>query len=709
MAQEFDSAFKPKQPEPLDSAFKPVQRELDSAFKPVIRDPDTGETNVIPPELMEEPETPSIWERLTTPLDTREGAQIAAESPELPGPTLSERFGAEVSQPINLIGELIGPVAAAGSALYGGLKGIKYLRRMRGLSGAADDVVSDAPRLTPDEAPYTPLELDSSPEPPIRTGTFDAGLADGPLPSAYRDRSGRDAMEALVPDRYKVSLNEADDIPTPEVINAIKTNPDTQAMFAASNERVLNALKEGKPLMHAVEPQDLVNLADQIKLNPRFLPEEMKSARNGITALMKGEVPTPTQIGQLIDTFGDDFADTLIEMAAKSKTNIGRAQDLSRAILTSFDFSAPGRQGKKFWFTPEYWKSFPAMFRSWGSEKLYKATLDAIKEHPNFIRPVDESGKVIGKSKAERAGIDITDLLTNREEIFRSKMAERIPGVRMSERAYVAFLNKLRSDRFNKLIDLADKAGIDTNDDKFLKGLGDFINNATGRGSLDVNTPWGKFQGDRQAGWLNNIFFAPKLHAGKLRLWGQGIRGMADPVLRNVLSPDKYEAMDPFVRKEVLKTLFADASLALAGTKLAEEMGARVEWDPTSSDFMKFRLGNTRVDPHAGDQQYLVAATRMVHSLEKSLTGKDREFGDKSAGEVALNFGANKLAPIPSFIVNVMFDRDYDEGNIVMNQAIDKIAPIMTQDLMEIYEDNPDNLWLIGPALFGVGVQTYGR
>lgn len=708
MAQELDPAFKPK----LDPAFKPAQpvqtAELDSAFKPVSTEPEPEESGLID----------NIIQWGTTPLIGGDNplVQQAMESPELPGPELKHRLASEVSSPFALIGELLG----GAGVLYGGLKAFRHFNRARrvgdAVAGAVDDVPTPITRAEPEDSF---LEVSDDVLEAPTTGTFTAGRSEGPLPQAYRDRSGEAAMEGLVPDRYKIKINETPvETPTPEVANAIKRQPETQAMFDATNARFLDVLKEGKPLMHAVEPQDLVNIADQIKLNPNLLPEEMKSARHGITQLMKGEIPSPTEIHYLADTFGDEFADALIHQVVKDRTKVGKTQDFMRAIMTSFDLSAPGRQGKKFWYTKEFRQSFPAMFRAWGDEKAYKAVIDSILEHPNFVRPRDESGRVIGRSLAERAGIDITDFLTRREEIFGSRLAEKFPGVKASQRAYVAFLNKLRADRFNTLLTRAEKAGHEI-DDKFLKGLGDFINNATGRGSLDLKIGGRQVLSDQKdQGWLNQIFFAPKLHAGKLRLWGQGVRGVLDPIAKRVLSPEHYTAMDPMIRKEVLKTLANDAALSAAVMGLVSEMGAEVETDPASSDFMKAKIGNTRIDPHAGDQQYLVAFTRLFSNRYVSPTsGREHEpwsfeYGQANPGKILADFTANKLAPLPSALVNIMFGRNIEAEGLtdsVTSEMVDKIIPIMMQDMKEIYEEDPDLLPLLIPSMFGVGVQNYGR
>ncbi len=84
--------------------------------------------------------------------------------------------------------------------------------------------------------------------------------------------------------------------------------------------------------------------------------------------------------------------------------------------------------------------------------------------------------------------------------------------------------------------------------------------------------------------------------------------------------------------------------------------------------------------------------------------------GEQSAGGVIADFMANRLAPIPSMAVNLLFDKSYGDENFgLQSELLDKTAPIMVQDIQEIMEKDPE-LWpALIPGAFGVGIQTYGR
>src|SRR5690606_29468999 len=87
--------------------------------------------------------------------------------------------------------------------------------------------------------------------------------------------------------------------------------------------------------------------------------------------------------------------------------------------------------------------------------------------------------------KSGLAFTHLGDQLSGREEAFMSRQADKIPGVKRSERAYTGFLNKLRADTFDSIVTKAKEAGIDVEaDPDGLKTLARFVNNATGRGDL---------------------------------------------------------------------------------------------------------------------------------------------------------------------------------------------------------------------------------
>src|SRR6185312_7072578 len=300
-----------------------------------------------------------------------------------------------------------------------------------------------------------------------------------------------------------------------------------------------------------------------------------------------------------------------------------------RTVMASTDMSAPLRQGIGLIHKKEFWTSLSGMFKAWGSEKAFDAIQESIAEKPLFKKRIID-GKTVN-SFAEDAGLKLTDLhdITTREEAFMSKFADKLPGVRRSNRAYVAFLNKLRADTFESLIRDGKVFGADaTVNVPLARGIADFVNTATGRGSLDFRTNIGKYQVganlEPAAKILGSTFFAPRLIASRLR----------------ILNPAYYIMADPFVRKEALKSLFAIAGSGMAIGQLAKTMGAQVESDPASSDFGKIKIGDSRLDPFAGFQQYVVAANRLSPEginpaggrIKSTVTGQEYKFSEHKFG-----------------------------------------------------------------------------
>jgi hypothetical protein len=376
-------------------------------------------------------------------------------------------------------------------------------------------------------------------------------------------------------------------------------------------------------------------------------------------------------------------------------------QAFIRTLMTSYDISAPGRQGKGLITHGGFWRSFDDMFRAWGSENAAKAVQDSIVNHPSgFFQPTIKikSGVNAGKftSIAEQAGLAYGGK-QGRPEMFGSKLAEKLPGVKASERAYTAFLDKARSDVFAKLYGQAVKEGRGTSD--VARQIADSINISTGIGRLgDVA------HSETAMKALSNIFFAPKLMASRVQMYTR------------VLNPKTYYAVDPIVRKEALRSLFGIVGTGLVLGEVAQGLGAKVSNDPTNTDFRKIKIGNSRIDNFSGLQQYGVAAVRFLTGQStSSVSGRTSnlekpKFGGQTRQDVVQNFLTNKLAPIPSFVWAWMGNKEFDGTPFDAKQAmLQRTVPLVIQDLLEIAKEDPSLIPLGLLPLIGEGVQTYGR
>ncbi len=332
------------------------------------------------------------------------------------------------------------------------------------------------------------------------------------------------------------------------------------------------------------------------------------------------------------------------------------AYNLSRGLLASWDVSAPFRQGHSLMFSKEFRDSIGPMMKSLGPEEFYNAVRDSIESKPIFQKRVNtKTGKIL-PSFAEQAGLKLTDLrksLSNREEATMSNWAEKyVPGVQRSNRAYNTFLNKLRADTFEKLVNQARDMAVEAEKtgsarqglfrEKFTpeqaqqlnpyrnmelaKEIADFVMTATGRGPLKIATPTLAKKADgshyfamkdrsfeQAADILTNTLFSPRLFTSRIRM----------------LNPGTYVMASPFVRKQYLKAFLTSASAWGMMSGLAALAGAEVSGDTNSSDFGKIKVGNTRLDPAGGYQQYLVAASRLMSGqTTSSATGVEQTLGE---------------------------------------------------------------------------------
>jgi len=410
------------------------------------------------------------------------------------------------------------------------------------------------------------------------------------------------------------------------------------------------------------------------------------NAGEGLKNLLEGSVPTESQLKLLNDLFPSDLVSNLINNKSAVKKfmeGAGEVVNIPRALMASFDMSAPFRQGVFMTSRPkQFLPAMRDMFKYAFSPKAYEGLMQDIKSRPTY-------------GLMEASNLSITDLgkLSNREETFMSNLAERLPivgpVVKSGNRSYSGFLNKLRADVFDDLVKKGTELGVDFNG-KAGQDLAKFINSATGRGDI------GKL-GDA-APLINGLFFSPRLMKSRIDL----------------LNPTFYAKLDPFVRKEALKSLFTFAGTGLTILGLAKMGGAEVEDDPRSADFGKIKTGNTRYDIWGGFQQYIkLAAQLTTGELKSSTTGEIYKTGvgykPITRLDLVYRFLEQKESPVPSFVTGLLKGKTATgEEFEVSKEVIDRVIPLILQDLKDVYQESGSaGLGKQIPAFFGIGTQTY--
>lgn len=436
---------------------------------------------------------------------------------------------------------------------------------------------------------------------------------------------------------------------------------------------------------------DIDSLFNTVEQNQILLPFEKITAKNGLAKLLGAEggvVPTKGELKLLSEVFPQDFIQTVLSkrpLLQKVGQGIEEVLNIPRAIMASFDMSAPFRQGAFFVGRPkQFIPAFGNMVKNFFSEKSYQGLMEDIQKRPTYA---------LMREKHLPLTSTTSPILADREEKFMSNLAEKIPGigkiVHASGRAYTGFLNKLRADVFDDLVKNAKNQGLDVTG-KVGDDIAKFVGAATGRGNL------GTLEGVAVA--LNSVFFSPRLMASRL----------------NLLWPGTYMKLDPFVRKEALKSLLTFAGTGLSIVGLAKMNGADVSFDPRSADFGKIKIGNTRYDPWGGFQQYIRIASQLITGKHiNSTTGVETTIGEGykplTRMDILQRAIETKEAPVTSFAVSLLKGKNFLGKEIDLKSEIaNRFIPMVIQDMADLYmERGLTGIAMGTPSIFGVGLQTY--
>lgn len=375
--------------------------------------------------------------------------------------------------------------------------------------------------------------------------------------------------------------------------------------------------------------------------------------------------------------------DTTLDVAAAPKT-----------LMSAGDLSAAGRQGLIFSLT-EPGAGLRAMRRqvkSLVSQSAHDDLFRWLATHPDA-----DLAERSGLYSAMKAHAGAT--LTGREDAFMSRIAGRLPVVKQSERAYVAYLDSLRQDVFSKYARELERAGMsfETHPEEY-RSIARFINSATGRGELPAAL-------EKFAPALNATMFAP-----------HNLKGRFD-----VLNPVFYAQMSPAARKIAARKMLQFVGTVSAGMYLAHLAGAKVTLNSADPDFGKVVVGKTHLDFTGGHRSIIRLIAQLGQTFAHASNGELADVS-KKAGGLLLGFLRKNSAPVVNYGAAAATGKEvtgepfewlghlHKDGKFAPGGGvIDRTLFFMLQDLFDAFaaEGGRGVAKAAPAAVFGIGVQTY--
>lgn len=458
---------------------------------------------------------------------------------------------------------------------------------------------------------------------------------------------------------------------------------------------------QATPIRDALRPEQSEALFNQVLAHAPWerLPFTKKNAADALVELLDLNQPLQrNQIKLLEEVFGPKLSEELLSRRPFIERAGALASDvlnLPKAFKATLDFSAVLRQGFMLGVRNpvESSNAFRQMFRSAFSERNFQSTNEAIKAMPWYAR-ARESGLYLAE--------DTLVALTAREEQFASRLASKIPGIRMSERAYNTFLNTQRMGVFSKYA----KMWAGTEAERELPELAKFINQATGRGSL------GRLED--KAALLSSPFFSLRFAVSRpqMLLRGLGSQGVGGQLAAGLKDPkallDFVSANPKTARAVASQNLvsFVGANVALLALLKYSDI-AEVELDPRSSDFGKYRVGPVRGDLWAGFLPVARLVAQLMTGERKALASGNIE--DYSRVEAAMRFWESKLTPLLGTTIDLARGEDaVGQPNTVWSVLKNLFLPLSVEDIMSAVAANGIAGGLAAsPTVLGAGTQAF--
>ena len=437
-----------------------------------------------------------------------------------------------------------------------------------------------------------------------------------------------------------------------------------------------NALNDLKKIQRVNEQIDKLEKIRKIKD-----PDKMVSQYEFEYKTLKEKSPQSDKLKDLIvkrDTLRKEIELDIEKLKPKTwKYYVNEIAGIPRALLATADFSYIFRQG--LFVSPSHpkiaTKAATAATKAFfdGSEKQALLIDAGIRSHKRY-------------EEATQLGLELTRFdgrLSGREETFATNLVNRIPlfgrVTKASERHMVTGLNILRSELMYEFLEKQPDASLEAK-----QAYAEYINTATGRASL------GEFE--NAARTLANLMFSPRFAYSRISL--------APKSIKNIIS-------HPELRPEIIKqwvgfSLFAGTVYGLAVLALQGDDDDPLEFDPSSPNFGKIKVGNVRFDILAG----LGQPTRAILMLAKKAdaNGMQLVWDEENIDPIRViaNFVKSKASPQFGIAYELTFKEDlFTRKDITYSeewheQLRQSFIPLTVQNIISSFDEE-----LIGDASVG--------
>jgi hypothetical protein len=127
----------------------------------------------------------------------------------------------------------------------------------------------------------------------------------------------------------------------------------------------------------------------------------------------------------------------------------------------------------------------------------------------------------------------------------------------------------------------------------------------------------------------------------------------------------------------------------------AQMPGVDVGLDPTSANFGKIRIGDTRIDTMAGFGPLMVLIARETYGRStSSSTGKTQNleggFGKSSRKDILYRFGESKFAPTTGILKDLLDQKTFIGEDVTWQSEAKNVIPMMARDAWEVGHEPGD-------------------